>query len=64
MRTEYTVKIYNFNGKQPGRVDWATYSAKKYAVERYEFYKGRGVEVELYKVVYYGNSFHHAEKIM
>ena len=60
MRTEYTIKITDKNGK----VSYVTY-AKKWAYEHAKDYRQRltDCKVELFKVVYYGNSFHHEEKM-
>lgn len=62
MRTEYTIKITDGKGK----VDTVVYP-KKYAEEKaidcQKRYANTDCKVEFFKVIYYGRSFHHAEKI-
>lgn len=60
MRTEYTIKITD----QKGKTSTCTYP-KRIADEKAAQYKSKLKDcvVEYFKVVYYGASFHHAEKI-
>ena len=60
MRTEYTIRITDSKGKVSDSV-----YPKKYADAKAADYKARltDCKVEYFKVIYYGSSFHHAEKI-
>lgn len=60
MRTEYTIRITDNKGK----VSICVYP-KKYADEKAADYRERltDCKVEYFKVVYYGATFHHAERI-
>lgn len=60
MRTEYTIKITDKNGKS----QYCTYS-KSYAFSKYDDIKNRYADniVELFKVVFNGSSLYKAEKI-
>lgn len=60
MRTEYTIKITDSQGK----VSTSVYP-KKYADEKAYDYRKRlaNCKVEYFKVVYNGSSLHHAEQI-
>ena len=61
MRTEYTIKITDKNGK----TQYCTYS-KSYVLSKYDDIKKRYDDhiVELYKVIYNGTSLYKAEKIL
>lgn len=62
MRTEYTIRIIDKNGKISDLV-----YPKKYAdieaQKRRDRFKGTGTIVQYFKVLYNGNSFYKAEKI-
>lgn len=61
MRTEYTIKITDKNGK----TSFSTYP-KKYADAKVDEYRKRltDCKVEYFKVTYNGNSFYKAEQIV
>lgn len=62
MRTEYTIRITDQNGK----IQNSTY-AKKYAEDAAkkarDFYEPKGCKVEFFKVIWNGSAFYKAEKI-
>lgn len=62
MRTEYTIRIIEENGKVSDLV-----YPKKYAdieaQKRRDLFKGTKTIVQYFKVIYNGNSFYKAEKI-
>ena len=62
MRTEYTIRIIENNGKATDIVYPKKYADAE-AQKRVERYKGTDTIVQYFKVMYIGNSFYKAEKI-